>query len=177
MLPLKFTCTSHQALIALCCQMPLVAPIASGGFSTCWIQICNQMCALTTPGIQAALKLAHKARYHLKRKLPYGLGVVLCILILHNLDYYTLVSWWMCKYFLVIRNLTQVTGKVRTNKRYSKTALHPWATTSPSTRVTIVSILKQVVGWWCTNLANHPNMLSMCEMLLLSPSKKTKKIK
>ena len=74
---------------------------------------------------QAALKLAHKARYHLKWKLPYGLGVILSILILHNLDYNTLVSWWMCKYFLVIRNLTQVTGKVRTNKHYSKTALNP----------------------------------------------------
>ena len=35
-LELKITCTCHQAKIAICCQMPLVAPIASeiaqGGF-------------------------------------------------------------------------------------------------------------------------------------------------
>ena len=28
-LELKFTCTCHQAKIAICCQTPLVAPIAS----------------------------------------------------------------------------------------------------------------------------------------------------
>ena len=36
-LELKITCTCHQAKIAICCQMPLVAQIASkicsGGFS------------------------------------------------------------------------------------------------------------------------------------------------
>ena len=38
-LKLKITCTSHQAKIAICCQTPLVAPIAPKinfwGFSAC----------------------------------------------------------------------------------------------------------------------------------------------
>ena len=38
-LEMKITCTCHQAKIAICCQTPLVAPIAlkicTGGFSAC----------------------------------------------------------------------------------------------------------------------------------------------
>ena len=56
-LELKITCTCHQANIAICCQTPLVAPIAPEicfeGFSTCLIQICHQLCSLFTPSIQA----------------------------------------------------------------------------------------------------------------------------
>ena len=57
---MEITCTCHQAKIAICCQMPLVAPIAlkicTRGFSACWIQNCyllSAICSMTTPAIQA----------------------------------------------------------------------------------------------------------------------------
>ena len=34
---------------------PIAPKICTGWFSTCWIQICNQICALTTQGIQALM--------------------------------------------------------------------------------------------------------------------------
>ena len=56
MLPLKITCTCHQAKISICCQTPQVTLIApktgAWGFATCWIQICYQICSLTTQGIK-----------------------------------------------------------------------------------------------------------------------------
>ena len=34
---------------------PIAPKICTGWFSTCWIQICNQICSLTTQGIQALM--------------------------------------------------------------------------------------------------------------------------
>ena len=54
-LELKITCTCHRAKIAICCQTPLVAPIApkicTGGF----FNMLNQICSLATPAIQALI--------------------------------------------------------------------------------------------------------------------------
>ena len=49
--------TCHQAKIAICCQTPLVAPIAqktfTRGFSTCLIQICYQIWGFALWRLQA----------------------------------------------------------------------------------------------------------------------------
>ena len=37
---------------------------AQGGFSACWIQICNQICSLTTPAIQALIKNFNRLRVY-----------------------------------------------------------------------------------------------------------------
>ena len=42
---------SQYAVDCQCLPQWLQA-FAQGGFSTCWIQICHQICSLTTPGIQ-----------------------------------------------------------------------------------------------------------------------------
>ena len=51
-LELKITCSCHQAKFAICCQMPLVAPVShkicTGGF----FNLLNQICSLTSPAIQ-----------------------------------------------------------------------------------------------------------------------------
>ena len=54
----QYPCMCHQVEIAICGQTLLVVPIAvkvcnQGFFQTLWISICNQICSMTSPGLQA----------------------------------------------------------------------------------------------------------------------------
>ena len=50
-LELKITCTCH----------PIAPKIRAGGFATCWIQIYNEICSPTTPGIRALKDLRYSS--------------------------------------------------------------------------------------------------------------------
>ena len=70
-LGLKITCTCHQAKIAICCQMPVVALIApkfcTGKNSNMLKSNWQHICSLTTPGIQA-LKISLNSHAEEKTK-------------------------------------------------------------------------------------------------------------